>query len=118
MSEAIPDEAVEEAAKAIPAGASIDKEDVLAILEAAAPHMLMRAWDRGNRSALGRPNPYRKDTPRSRHRPFVWDFGFGPVTSCRECADQGVDQTEAEWPCSFATKDQEWHSPRPKPSGN
>lgn len=56
----------------------------------------------------------------SRHRPFVWDFGFGPVTSCRECADHGVDQAEAEWPCSFATKGSKVtpEPTRPKPSGN
>lgn len=30
-----------------------------AALEAAAPHMLADAWQRGNRAALGRDNPYR-----------------------------------------------------------
>lgn len=33
------------------------------------------------------------------HAPFVWDFGFGPVTSCKGCADQGVPQEAAEYPC-------------------
>ena len=33
------------------------------------------------------------------HRPFEWSFGFGPVTSCKGCADQGVPQENASWPC-------------------
>lgn len=33
------------------------------------------------------------------HAPFVWDFGFGPVTSCKGCADQGASQEAAEYPC-------------------
>lgn len=33
------------------------------------------------------------------HRPFEWSFGYGPVTSCKGCADQGVPQEKAEWPC-------------------
>lgn len=41
----ISDEAVEAAAKAVPAGASIEKDDLHSILEAAAPHMLADAWD-------------------------------------------------------------------------
>lgn len=36
----ISDEAVEAAAQAVPAGASIDRHDLHEILEAAAPHML------------------------------------------------------------------------------
>ncbi|MEO3931384.1 hypothetical protein WMO79_01030 [Micrococcaceae bacterium Sec7.4] len=39
------------------------------------------------------------DAVTSLHAPFVWDFGFGPVTSCRGCADQGVPQEAAEYPC-------------------
>jgi hypothetical protein len=33
------------------------------------------------------------------HKPFVWDFGFGPVTSCRGCADHGASEVAAEYPC-------------------
>lgn len=33
------------------------------------------------------------------HQPFEWSFGFGPVTSCKGCADQGVPQENASWPC-------------------
>jgi len=35
----------------------------------------------------------------SLHKPFVWDFGFGPVTSCRGCANQGASQEASEYPC-------------------
>lgn len=31
-----------------------------AALEAAAPHMLADAWQRGNRAAVGRDNPYKQ----------------------------------------------------------
>ncbi|MCB5281115.1 hypothetical protein [Arthrobacter sp. ES1] len=37
------------------------------------------------------------------HTPFVWDFGFGPVTSCRGCADQGASEAAAEYPCPTIT---------------
>jgi hypothetical protein len=39
----------------------ITTADIEGILEAAAPYMCAeaKAWDRGNRAALGRPNPYR-----------------------------------------------------------
>lgn len=37
------------------------------------------------------------------HAPFVWDFGFGPVTSCRHCADQGATEAAAEYPCPTVT---------------
>lgn len=33
------------------------------------------------------------------HKPFEWEFGFGPVTSCRLCADQGATEVAAEYPC-------------------
>lgn len=33
------------------------------------------------------------------HTPFDWDFGFGPVTSCRACVIQGASQEAAEYPC-------------------
>jgi hypothetical protein len=36
------------------------------------------------------------------HRPFEWSFGYGPVKSCRGCADRGVPQEKAEWPCADA----------------
>ena len=36
------------------------------------------------------------------HHPFEWSFGFGPVTSCKGCADQGVPQENASWPCPTA----------------
>ena len=36
------------------------------------------------------------------HRPFEWSFGYGPVKSCRGCADRGVPQDKAEWPCPTA----------------
>jgi hypothetical protein len=39
------------------------------------------------------------DAVRNLHTPFVWDFGFGPVTSCRGCADQGASEAAAEYPC-------------------
>lgn len=37
------------------------------------------------------------------HTPFVWDFGFGPVTSCRGCADQDVSEELATYPCPTIT---------------
>lgn len=37
------------------------------------------------------------------HTPFVWDFGFGLVTSCRGCADQGVPEAAAAYPCPTIT---------------
>lgn len=37
------------------------------------------------------------------HTPFVWDFGFGPVTSCRACADQEASEAAAEYPCPTIT---------------
>jgi hypothetical protein len=39
----------------------------------------------------------------SLHTPFVWDFGYGPVTSCKGCADQGASQEAAEYPCPTIT---------------
>lgn len=33
------------------------------------------------------------------HKPFVWDFGFGPVASCRGCEEQGVAEAQAAYPC-------------------
>lgn len=43
----IPDEAVEAASAVVPAGASVDKDDLVAILKAAAPHIMAQAWDEG-----------------------------------------------------------------------
>lgn len=40
---------------------------------------------------------------RELHKPFVWDFGFGPVTSCKGCADQGASEAAAEYPCPTVT---------------
>jgi hypothetical protein len=37
------------------------------------------------------------------HTPFVWDFGFGPVTSCKGCADQGASEAAAQYPCATIT---------------
>lgn len=34
------------------------------------------------------------------HEPFEWSFGQGPVRSCRECADGGMSEQEAEYPCA------------------
>jgi len=42
------------------------------------------------------------DAVTSLHTPFVWDFGYGPVTSCKGCADQGLPQEAAEYPCPTA----------------
>ena len=36
------------------------------------------------------------------HQPFEWSFGYGPVKSCSGCADRGVPQEKAEWPCPTA----------------
>lgn len=33
------------------------------------------------------------------HEPFTWSFGYGPVQSCKWCADHGVSQEVASWPC-------------------
>ncbi|NWN89204.1 MAG: hypothetical protein HLX51_11805 [Micrococcaceae bacterium] len=33
------------------------------------------------------------------HQPFQWSFGYGPVTSCKGCADQGLRQEETTYPC-------------------
>ena len=33
------------------------------------------------------------------HEPFIWSFGHGPVQSCKWCADHGVSQEVASWPC-------------------
>lgn len=65
----IPNEAVEAASRAVPAGASIDQDDLRNILEAAAPVLMAQAWDEG-RSAGFRDayvdeeeeedNPYRR----------------------------------------------------------
>ena len=33
------------------------------------------------------------------HEPFIWSFGHGPVQSCKGCADHGVSQEVASWPC-------------------
>lgn len=36
---------------------------------------------------------------REMHEPFTWSFGYGPVQSCKWCADNGVSQEVASWPC-------------------
>lgn len=33
------------------------------------------------------------------HTPFQWSFGYGPVTSCAQCARQGKTEVETQWPC-------------------
>lgn len=33
------------------------------------------------------------------HEPFTWSFGYGPVQSCKWCADHGAPQEVASWPC-------------------
>jgi hypothetical protein len=39
----IPDDALDAASAAVPAGTSVDKDDLIAILEAAAPHLAIAA---------------------------------------------------------------------------
>lgn len=34
------------------------------------------------------------------HSPFEISWGYGPVEFCRQCADQGVPQEQAEYPCA------------------
>lgn len=34
------------------------------------------------------------------HEPFTWSFGYGPVQSCKWCAENGVPQEVASWPCA------------------
>ena len=33
------------------------------------------------------------------HEQFTWSFGYGPVQTCKWCADHGVPQDVASWPC-------------------
>lgn len=33
------------------------------------------------------------------HQPFEWSFGFGPVQSCKHCAEQGANEEKAHYPC-------------------
>ena len=49
------------------------------------------------------------------HRPFEWSFGFGPVTSCKGCADQGVPQENASWPCPTVAALDGAPEPEPEP---
>jgi hypothetical protein len=62
----ISDEAVEAAYRANGAGGYVNKEDVRAMLEAAAQHLMAAAWDQGYKTAMfdreyysANANPYR-----------------------------------------------------------
>jgi hypothetical protein len=56
--------------------------------------------DRMAESLAGLPKLFAAvDAVRSLHTPFEWDFGFGPVTACKGCADQGASEAAAEYPC-------------------
>ena len=35
------------------------------------------------------------------HQPFTWDFGYGPLESCKGCADQGAG--DHDYPCPTVT---------------
>ena len=62
VGQVIPAEAVEAAHRAWREQAALDgsifEYNLQAALEAAAPYMMRDAWQRGNRAAVGRPNPY------------------------------------------------------------